>query len=133
MSNSKVFTGLLLSLGALLPMQALSAVETPIQFRHGSHRLVVSGTLSTHHSSHAYRLTAHAGTRLKIGVTTSGGINGIVAMYHIVFPSGKTFGEKGYDPFDGKLTETGRYHIVVEVNQMASNASHGRYRLTLQR
>ena len=40
---------------------------------------------------------------------------------------------KGFDPFDGKLTETGLYHITVDVNLMASNRTQGKFRLSLTR
>ena len=129
----------LLSLSAIVTVAAptVTAVarphETTIRFARHSHKVLLIGRLSTSHPERTYRLMAKKGQHLKIDLLSLGGENGLVAMYHITFPSGKQFGEKGYDPFDGMLTETGTYHISVDVNQMASNSTSGKYRLILSR
>jgi hypothetical protein len=110
-----------------------------LHFGPGHHHVVVSGYLSNSgQSSRDYRFYSGAGEMLQVSLTDlapskhSAGC-GLVTMYHITFPSGSQFGMKGYSPFDGKLTERGVYHITVDVNQMASCATSGRYRLSLVR
>lgn len=105
---------------------------TPIAFASGKKEIVVKGTLSKKQTHVTYALRATAGQRLKIALSDLQK-DGLVSTYSIAFPSGKVFGLKGYDPFPGKLTETGTYHITVSVNLMASNADTGSFRLTLTR
>jgi len=110
-----------------------------LHFRTGQHHIVVFGTLGNDGGTTPdYVFTAKAGQKLEIGLKAlrlpgqkAGDM--IAVMYHITFPSGKQYGMKGYDPFDGRLTETGRYHITISINQMATNAERGRYRLDLTR
>ena len=104
----------------------------PIKFAAGKQQLSVKGSLSQKQTHVTYTLNAKAGQRLKIALTDLQK-EGLVSTYSIAFPSGKVFGLKGYDPFPGKLTETGAYYITVSVNLMASNAESGRFRLTLTR
>jgi len=112
---------------------------TRLKFRPGQNRIVVTGSLSQKGTNtREYSLAAKAGQRLKIALQDlkprgSKPFDTLVSMYHITFPSGKKYGMKGYDPFDGRLTETGLYHITVDVNLMASNRTQGKYRLTLTR
>ena len=110
-----------------------------LKFRPGHNRIVREGFFSNNGRMESdYVFNARAGQRLKIGLEEIAprGHNAedtLVTMYHITFPSGQAYGMKGYDPFDGKLTETGVYHVTVQVNTMASEGNSGRYRLTLVR
>lgn len=116
--------------GALGIVWVAASAATHLHFAHGSRSLSVVGHLTRRTPSHEYLLSANRGSRLSIDVA---GRRGLAVMYHIVFPSGKTFGQKGYDPFDGHLTETGTYRLVVDVNQMATEAISGSYKLMLRR
>lgn len=106
---------------------------TPVRFKPGASSIVYNGKMTRAIGAHVYTYAAKKGSHLKIDLATTSGMNNLVVMFHIEFPSGKAFGQKGYDPFNGKLTETGTYKIVVDVNQMASNSDHGAYRLSLKR
>jgi hypothetical protein len=128
----KACFGLLL-IGATLCAAAPNVPVTSVKFRSGVKKLVFNAKLTRAIDAHVYTYAAKKGSHLKIDLESTSGMNSVVPMYHIEFPSGKAFGQKGYDPFNGKLTETGTYKIVVEVNQMASNGDRGTYRLTLKR
>ena len=109
-----------------------------LHFAPGQRRIVVTGYISTQHAPPDYTLFAHAGQRLRIRLQDlvlpgHSANNRLVTMYHITFPAGQQYGMKGYDPFPGTLTQTGVYRITVEANQMASNSTVGRFRLTLTR
>lgn len=111
---------------------------TRLHFRPGRSRLVVRGFIGARQGEHDYKFSARAGQRLHIEVDDIrppdyNRDGGLVTLYHITFPSGKQYGQKGYDPFSGRLTETGTYRITVGINNMATNARHGRYRMILTR
>jgi len=116
-----------------------SDTSISLKFRPGHNRIVREGFFSNNGRMESdYVFKARAGQRLKIDLEEIAprGHNAddtLVTMYHITFPSGKAYGMKGYDPFDGRLTETGVYHVTVQVNTMASEGNSGRYRLTLVR
>ena len=128
--------GLLLLL-SFCPIRMASAMAVPhgakrVRFAPGKHRLVIEGAI-TEHSRPNYVLYAKAGQHLGIEVRNVAPEEGLVTIWHVTFPSGEQFGTKGYDPFDGRLTETGPYVISINVNNMATEARTGRFRLTLTR
>ena len=111
---------------------------TQLHFRPGQSRLVVRGFLGGRQGEQDYGFSGKAGQRMHITVDDIPPPDyerndGLVTLYHITFPSGKQYGQKGYDPFDGRLTETGTYRITIGINNMATNSRHGRYRITLTR
>lgn len=109
-----------------------------LHFAPGQKRIVIYGFISPRRRSLAYTLYARRGGHLKITLRDlvppgRRPYDVLVTTYHITFPSGKQYGLKGYDPFDGRLTETGVYRLHVGVNLMASNRRSGRFHLTLSR
>jgi len=136
---------LLLLLTTLLPVVSSAQVaserhtqaSTRLHFRRGRHHIVVLGGVGNKNPTpHDYVFTARAGQKLDIrlkALQLPGQKAGdtVAVLYHITFPSGKQYGMKGYEPFDGRLSQTGAYHITISINQMATNAEQGRYRLDL--
>ena len=111
---------------------------TRLHFRPGQSPFVVMGFLGDRQDEQDYTFFGKAGQRLHIEVDDIHPPDykrngGLVTAYHITFPSGKQYGQKGYDPFSGRITETGTYRITVGINNMATNKRHGRYRLILTR
>lgn len=110
---------------------------TRLRFAPGQDRISIRGTLSVSGQRPIYSYYAKAGQLLMIDLQDIAPKNDhqghLVSMYHIMFPSGKQYGMKGYDPFEGRLTETGFYYIVLNINQMASTGKKGEFRLTLKR
>ena len=95
-------------------------------------KTVVTGDVKQGAEPPAYEFKAKKGQRLKITLKDLQP-DGLVTFYSIQFPSGAEFGGKGYDPFKGRLTETGTYVVRIHVNNMASNGDSGRFRLSLTR
>lgn len=112
--------------------QTSKPTGTPIVFKKGSKTWKATGDLNTRHHMHAFLLAGKKGQKIKIQLKAVGK-GGIVPTYHIKFPGGSEFGEKGYDPFTGILTESGNYQITVEVNTMASTGTSGNSLLTITR
>ena len=111
---------------------------TRLHFPQGRSRLVVLGFLDDRQGERDYTFAGKAGQRFHIAVDDirppdHKRNDALVTLYHLTFPSGKQFGQKGYDPFDGRLTETGTYRITVGINEMATNARRGRFRMILTR
>ncbi len=127
--SMKLSAAMAIVLACALAAAAPKGTEA-IHFKKGSHKVVLVGSLTRNHPVHVYSLIGKRGQRLKIDLVDLGKL---VSMYHITFPKGATFGMKGYDPFNGKLTENGVYKIEIDVNQMATLATSGKYRLTLTR
>ena len=99
---------------------------TRLHFCPGQTTLVVRGFLGDRQGEQGYTFPGKAGQRLHIEVDDIHPPDykrngGLVTLYHITFPSGKQYGQKGYDPFSGRLTESGTYRITVGINNMATN------------
>lgn len=101
----------------------------PIPFRRGHGRATVAGKVGKGDNP-AYWFQAQAGQKLTYAFHQPKS-SGLALTWTILFPSGKSFGTKGLDPFDGKLTESGKYTIVVGRNNMASNSMSGPFQMTL--
>ena len=112
------------------PMEDKADVTTKVHLGKRKKQTFI-GKLNKKIHTHDYTFMAKQGDKLAIDL---GGVGDeFVTTFHITSPSGKTFGGKGYDPYDGTLAETGKYVIRVNVNSMASNGDHGKYKLTLSR
>lgn len=125
----------IVQLGTLLFAAASGAVAAPkghrIALGPKRVRVVVFGVLTDRAGHRNYVLRGVRGERIALRLRNLTK-DGVVATYHITFPSGKQYGLKGYDPFDGRLTENGDYQITVGTNSMASNGPIGRYALDIR-
>ena len=96
-------------------------------------RVTVRGQLTETNDPPSYTFRAKKGTRLKVTLKTKKGSKAVL-HWSIAFPSGETFGSgKGFDPFDGRLTEEGTYTLGIHVNNMASDGRSAKYTLTVAR
>lgn len=121
-----------LTLG-IVSSAAARSQDIPIHFRGASKHLVLRGVLSVQRPKVAYVGWFKKGEVLTVSVSGTRKSEAIVPSWHITFPDGKDYGGKGYDPFDGRLTESGRYRITINVNQMASTGRRGAYKVILKR
>ena len=65
---------------------------------------MVTASLDRKTTSREYAIQVAAPMKIKIDVAPVGKNPGVQPTWHITFPSGKQFGAKGYDPFDGALS-----------------------------
>lgn len=117
---------------ALLAQDPRAIDYRPVVIDLHRRKTVVTGKVKQGEEPPAYQFKAKKGQWLRITLRDLQR-DGLVTFYSIQFPSGAEYGGKGYDPYQGRLTETGTYVIRIHVNNMASNGDSGRFRLTLTR
>ncbi|RYX85492.1 hypothetical protein EON83_05870 [bacterium] len=118
---------------ALLATSALTCfASTPtsrVHFRPGSTYTVLRGYSTPARSNHIYIVRARRGQTLNMSISST--TRGFVPMIFITSPSGRNLIEDKRYQFKTRLTESGDYRIRVAVNQMATDARSGNYRLPL--
>lgn len=105
----------------------------PVKLAFGKKKTItITSTITAKNSPKEYVIDLKKGTKFNIKVTDLVK-NGIVTNWNIADPNGDTFGQKGYEPWDGKVKITGKYSIQVGINNMASNGTSGKFKMVLSR
>lgn len=94
----------------------MSLAPVRIEFAPGQKIVQVQGRLSGVHDEAEFSFLGRADQRVKIDLSAPGGIRG-----QLVFPSGKVEGAPGGRIFDGRLPETGEYHVRVHESPMGES------------
>jgi hypothetical protein len=117
----------------LLCSSALTCFATTptsrVHFRSGARSIVLRGTSTPTNPNHIYIVRAQKGQTLHMAISSS--TRGFVPMLFITSPSGRNLIEDKRYEYTSRLKESGDYRIRVAVNQMATNARSGNYRLPL--
>ena len=122
-----------LALASIALVATLNLSPEPTKLAFGKKRtLTVTRTITSKTGARLFVLELKKNTKLDIKVTDLVK-NGIVTNWNIADPNGDTFGQKGYEPWDGKIKFTGKYTIEVGINNMASNGKEGRFKMVLKR